>query len=159
MSPPLTIPIDALERGPFHLQGELPGSLLDLEQEVSIRNVGAVRYDLTAERMNQEVLVRGTLEVSMELECVRSGLFFSTMVRDSAFLRDYSLDLPGGDLDISEDVREALVIEIPSYPVSPEADSEEFTLPSLPGEWTDDRAPPDADDNPWNDLDQLNVEK
>jgi len=157
MSHPLTIPLDALERGPFHLEGELPGSILDLEEEISIRNVGSVGYDLTAERMNHEVLVRGTLEVSMDLECVRSGVFFSTLVRDSAFLRDYSLDQFEGDLNISEDVREALVIEIPSYPVSPEAESEDFELPSLPGEMTDDRAPPGAENNPWKDLDQLDV--
>ena len=154
MSEPLTIPLDALEKGPFRLQGSLPGSMLGLQDEVSIRNVGDVAYELTAERIQQEVLVRGQVEVSMELECVRSGLFFSTIVRDSAFLRDYSIGDLEGDLDITEDVREAVVIEIPAYPVSPEAQSEEFKLPPLPRELQDD-SEPDPDKSPWKDLDQF----
>lgn len=92
----------------------------------------------------------------MELECVRSGLFFSTIVSESAFLRDYSTEDLREGVDLSEDIREALVIQIPSYPVSPEAQSPEFELPKLPSELTED---PDknAVNSPWNDLDQLNL--
>lgn len=154
MSTALTIPLDALEKGPFQLRGALPGEMLGLEGEVSIRNVGEVSYTLTAERLQQDVLVRGEVEVPMELECVRSGLFFSTIVRDSAFLRDYSLSDLEGDLDIADDVREAIVIEIPAYPVSPEAQAEDFKIPQLPQEWQDD-GQPDSDASPWKDLDQF----
>ena len=90
----------------------------------------------------------------MELECVRSGLFFSTIVRDSAFLRDYSLDDLEGDLEITEDVREAVVIEIPAYPVSPEARSEDYEIPRLPGESREDGGP-GTDEGPWKDLDHF----
>jgi uncharacterized metal-binding protein YceD (DUF177 family) len=154
MFEPLTIPLEALEKGPFRLQGALPGHFLELENEVAIRNVGDVAYDLTAERLQQEVLIRGSIEAPMELECVRSGLFFSTIVRDSAFLRDYSIGDLEGDLNITEDVREAVVIEIPAYPVSPEAQSEDFEIPRLPGEFQDD-SPPGPDKSPWKDLDQF----
>jgi len=146
--------LEALENGPFRLQGSLPGTLLEMENEASVRNIGDVAYDLTAERLQQEVLIRGQVEAPMELECVRSGLFFSTIVRDSAFLRDYSIGDLKGDLDITEDVREAVVIEIPAYPVSPEAQSEEFKLPPLPRELQDD-SEPDPDKSPWKDLDQF----
>lgn len=158
MSVSLLIPLDALENGPYQLQGSLPGSVLDVDHEASIRNVGAVAYDLTAERVGQEVLVRGVVEAPMELECVRSGLFFSTIVRDSAFLRDYSIDDLQGDLNVVDDVREAVVIEIPLYPVSPEARSEDFKLPRLPGEWTDDGGP-GADESPWKDLDNFSSDQ
>lgn len=158
MSYSLPIPLDALENGPYHLHGTLPGSLLDVEHEASIRNVGEVSYDLTAEKVGEEVLLRGRVAAPMELECVRSGLFFSTIVQDSAFLRAYSIsDLPGGlqgGLDVAEDVREAVVIEIPLYPVSPEARSEEFELPRPPSEWTggDDSG---AGESPWKDLENF----
>jgi len=155
MKSPLTIPVDALERGPFHLEGTLPGSVLELENEVSIRNVGDVIYELTAERKNQEILITGRVEASMELECVRSGLFFSTIVGDSAFLRDYSTQDIQGDLDLTEDVREAVVIQIPNFPVSPEARSEAFELPKLPPDLTGEGD--EEDDNPWNDLNRLNL--
>lgn len=154
----LTIPLDALDKGPFELKGSLPGAMLELGNEVSIRNVGAVDYALTAERVQQEVLIRGRVEAPMDLECVRSGLFFSTIVRDSAFLRDYSIDDLQGDLNITEDVREAIVIEIPHYPVSPEARSEDFEVPRPPAEWTND-AGPGPDESPWKDLDQFTPNK
>jgi uncharacterized metal-binding protein YceD (DUF177 family) len=154
MSHALVIPLEALEQGPYRLEGSLPGEFLGLQDEVSIRNIGDISYHLTAERLNQEVLVRGSVEAPMELECGRSGLFFSTMVRESAFLRDYSLGDVEGALDIADDVREAIVIEIPSYPVSPEAQSEDFCLPKLPGEWIDDDEPEEGP-NVWKDLDKF----
>lgn len=157
MSISLKVPLEALERGPFQLEGVLPGTVLDLEREVSIRNVGEVSYDLKAERTGGEVLVTGRVEAPMELECVRSGRFFSTTVRDSAFLRDYSTEELGDELDLTDDVREAVVIQIPGYPVSPEAQAPDFVLPRLPKELTGDAKDGDGGGSPWNQLDRLNL--
>jgi len=155
MKPPLQVSLESLEKGPVHLSGELPGSFLDLEHEPSLRNIGEVKYDLVAELKGEEVLVTGEISSPMELECVRSGAFFSTIIRESAFLRDYSTKDPTLTLDFSEDVREAVVIQIPTYPVSPEAQSADFELPKLPSELTDE--PENTEKSPWNDLDQLNL--
>ncbi|WFB37449.1 hypothetical protein P3T73_06705 [Kiritimatiellota bacterium B12222] len=155
MPHPLHLSLEALEKGPVTLSGELPGTFLDLEQEASIRNIGPVIYDLVADLKGKEVLVMGKIEVAMELECVRSGAFFSTIIKDSAFLRDYSTEDPTDQLDLSEDVREAVVILIPGYPVSPEAQGDDFELPALPPELTDDSNA--SGKSPWNDLDQLNL--
>lgn len=156
MSISLKVPLETLERGPFQLEGALPGTLLDLEREPSIRNVGEVAYDLKAERAGAEVLVTGRVEAAMELECVRSGRFFSTIVRDSAFLRDYSTEELGDELDLADDVREAVVIQIPSYPVSPEARSPDFELPKLPKELTAGEED-EGGGSPWTDLDRLKL--
>jgi uncharacterized metal-binding protein YceD (DUF177 family) len=97
----------------------------------------------------------GSVGAVMELECVRSGAFFSTKVEDSAFLRDYSMEDLGDSVDLSEDVREAVVIQIPNFPVSPEAQAADFELPKLSLNQSGDA---DASEtSPWNDLDQLNL--
>lgn len=152
MKSPLHLSLESLEHGPVQLSGVLPGSILGLEDEVEIRNVGDIRYELTATRTGTEVLVTGTAEAPMELECVRSGQFFSTILRESAFLRDFSIEESGDELDLTEEVREAVLLQLPNYPVSPEAQSDEFELPSLPSRLTDDE-----ESSPWNDLDNLNL--
>jgi len=148
----LNISLESLEHGPTLLKGALPGAVLDIEQEEGIRNVGDVCYDLTVTRTGAEVLITGSVEASMELECVRSGQFFSTIIRESAFLRDFPIEETGDSLDLTEEVREAVLLQLPNFPVSPEARSEDFTLPSLPSELTDDSGA-----SPWKDLDNLKL--
>ncbi|MDF3128443.1 hypothetical protein P0Y35_04475 [Kiritimatiellaeota bacterium B1221] len=155
MSSSLQLSIESLEKGPIQLSGELPGSFLELEDDVTIRNISPVEYQLQAELKGSEVLVTGEVRVQMELECVRSGAFFSTIIEESAFLRDYSTEDSGESLNLSEDVREAVVILIPAYPVSPEAQSEDFELPKLPEKLRD--KPEAHGKTPWSDLDQLNL--
>jgi uncharacterized metal-binding protein YceD (DUF177 family) len=156
MKKSLHIQMETLDKGPVQLTGTLPGRFLDLKDEPSIRNIGDISYTLTVEKTGHEILAMGSLEVPMELECVRSGLFFSTIVSESAFLRDYSTEDLREGVDLSEDIREALVIRIPAYPVSPEAQSPDFELPKLPSKLTDD-SENNAGNSPWNDLDQLNL--
>jgi uncharacterized metal-binding protein YceD (DUF177 family) len=151
----LNLTLESLEDGPFSLAGDLPGTLLDLESESNIRNVGPISYELKAELSGNGVLVMGIVGADMELECVRSGVFFSTRVEDSAFLRDYSMEDLGDSLDLSEDVREAVVIQIPNFPVSPEAQAPDFELPKLSLDQSGDAE--SGESSPWNDLDQLNL--
>jgi len=152
MKNPLLVSLESLEHGPTQLSGSLPGALLELKEEDGFRNMGEIQYDLTATRTGSEVLVTGSVEAPLEMECVRSGQFFSTKVQESAFLRDFSIEEIGGDFDLTDEVREAVLLQIPNYPVSPEAQSDDFELPALPSELTDD-----DDTSPWKDLDNLNV--
>ncbi len=160
-TPPLTMTkalifyLESLEKGPFTLSGEVPGAFLELEKDTTVRNIGPICYDLQAELSGNEVLVRGQIEVTLELECVRSGAFFSTKLSDSAFLRDYSTEDAGESLNLAEDVREAVLILIPTYPVSPEAQSADFVMPKF--ELGGDEDVDSGEKSPWNDLDQLNL--
>lgn len=155
MISPLIFSLDSLAKGPFSLSGEMPGSFLELDNDPSFRNIGPIIYDLKAELSGNEVLVTGVLEVTLELECARSGAFFSTKLSDSAFLRDYSTEDSGDSLDLAEDVREAVLMLIPTYPVSPEAQSADFVLPAWEIGGADETE--NGKKSPWNDLDQLNL--
>ena len=154
MSAKLHLHLETMEHGAILLEGRLPGAVLDLENDPTVRNIGEITYKLTAERKSHEILVRGTVEAPMELECSRSGLFFSTIVQESAFLRDYSISDLKGHIDLTEDIREAVLINIPAYPVSPEARSKDFVIPEIS---TDED--PDPTPSAWSALDDLNLPK
>ncbi|MCC5847341.1 MAG: hypothetical protein JJU29_04530 [Verrucomicrobia bacterium] len=152
MNSQLHLHLESMEHGSVLLEGRLPGTLLDLGDDPTVRNVGDISYKLTAERKSHEILVRGTVEAPMELECSRSGLFFSTIVQESAFLRDYSNSDLKGHINLTEDIREAVIINIPAYPVSPEARSKDFVLPGISTDEDPDPAP-----SAWSALDDLNL--
>lgn len=155
MSAQLHLHTASLERGPVHLEGTLRSTVLDLEKDPFIRNVGDILYELDAERKSTDILIRGSVQAEMELECSRSGRFFSTIVKESAFLRDYSIsECPTGVLDLTGDVREAVLLAIPTYPVSPEAQSESFTPPGVEVQSEDE---PDSDGSPWSALNNLDL--
>jgi len=145
----------SLENGPLALEGVLPGAVLGLEGDPTVRVRGDVSYVLAAEKLGDQIMVRGSLEVPLELECSRSGAFFSTMCRDSTFLRHYSISEVSESIDLAEEIREAVLLGIPTYPVSPEAQSEDFVLPGvLPADAPPESAPGAS---PWSSLDDLNL--
>jgi uncharacterized metal-binding protein YceD (DUF177 family) len=145
----------SLENGPLSMEGILPGSVLDLDGDPAIRVRGGISYVLVAEKLGDQIMVRGSLEVPLDLECSRSGAFFSTTCRDSTFLRHYSISEVSESIDLTEEIREAVLLGIPTYPVSPEAQSEDFVLPGvLPADTPPDAAPGGS---PWSTLDDLNL--
>lgn len=145
-----------LEGGPVRLEGTLPGSVLDLGEDPSVGEVGEVWYELRAERKSSDVLVQGAVWAEMELECGRSGRFFSTEVKESAFLRDYSIsENISGVIELTEEIREALLLAVPTYPVSPEAQTESFIPPGVKTDEAD-RAE-DSEESPWSALNNLDL--
>ncbi|MCC5844852.1 MAG: hypothetical protein JJU05_11425 [Verrucomicrobia bacterium] len=160
MSAQLHLHTASLERGPVHLEGTLRGAVLDLGNDPTVRNVGDIFYELDAERKSTDILIRGSVRASMDLECARSGRFFSTEVKESAFVRDYSIsECPTGVMDLTEDVREAVLLAIPTYPVSPEARDESFTPPGINpgGDETESDNEPGTEGSPWSALNNLNL--
>jgi uncharacterized protein len=101
-------------------EGEEPGSILELDGERFIRGAGDVRYSLYAQHVSGELVVSGALSVDLELACIRCADFFSTTVVDSDFLRAYPASEDVDSVDITEDMREDLVLHVPGFPVCSE---------------------------------------
>lgn len=101
----------------FAVNGEAPGDLLGLERDPVARSAGPIGYDLTLDRAGTELIVRGALEAPLRLRCSRCAQFFSTTVRVSSFLHAYEWLKHPERLDVSEDVREDILLEIPGYPL------------------------------------------
>jgi uncharacterized protein len=103
-----------------HLEGEDPAAILEMENEPFFKVTGDVRYALYAQHVSEELIVRGTLSVDLDLKCTRCSEFFSTTVTDSDFLRAYSASEDTDSVDITEDMREDLLLYIPAFPVCSE---------------------------------------
>ena len=101
----------------FTVSGEEPGDLLDLAQDPVAQADGPIRYELTVEQAGQELVVRGQIEAPLRLRCSRCAQFFSTTARVSSFLHAYEWAEHPEFLDVSADVREDLLLEIPGFPL------------------------------------------
>jgi uncharacterized metal-binding protein YceD (DUF177 family) len=158
MSEHLLIPIARISEDGSSFKGELPPEAMDLEGDRFIRPKGPIHYDLRAEIVSGQVLVQGTVETELDLLCAACADFFSTTIRLSSFLHAYAIDPDLEVLDLTEDVREDILLEVPHYPrgqldelgccmvCGRDASKQEVTRPA--------EAPPET----WSVLDKLNLE-
>ncbi|MBR4603357.1 MAG: DUF177 domain-containing protein [Kiritimatiellae bacterium] len=104
-------------------EGETPegeADVIDLDEEL-VHPFGPVRYALRVQVFGtSEALVRGRLEQDFDLVCSRCGKDFDTTVKVEDFTASYEIDEKTDELDIGEDVREAILLELPNYPVCDE---------------------------------------
>ncbi len=97
--------------------GEESGQILDLGADAHVRVEGPIQYDLFAERISGELVVRGKVSVRLSLECSRCADFFSTTLEDSSFLRSYEAPESVETVELTDDIREAILLDLPAYPV------------------------------------------
>jgi len=100
-----------------HYEGSDPGEIMGIVGDPFLRVADDVRYDLYAQCVSEELVVRGTLSVELDLKCTRCAEFFSTTVTVSDFLRAYSASKDVDSVDIAADMREELLLHIPGFPV------------------------------------------
>jgi uncharacterized protein len=104
-----------------HYEGADPGSIMDIENDPLIQAFGEVGYRLYAQRVSGELVVRGTLSAEVEMRCARCSEFFSTSVTVSDFLRAYSAPEGTDSVDVTEDMREEILLHIPGVALCSEA--------------------------------------
>lgn len=97
-------------------EGEDPPEVLDLEQDKFARAAGPVRYSLFAQKVAHELIVTGRIWAPVKLLCGRCGDFFSTTLEVSSFLRAYEFSDGQEELDLTPDIREDVLLELPAYP-------------------------------------------
>ena len=140
----------------YAVSGEEPGDLLDLAQDPVARANGPIRYELAVEQAGQELIVRGQAEAPLMLRCSRCAQFFSTTARVSSFLHAYDWAENPEFLDVSADVREDLLLEIPGFPLCREGCK---GLCAQCGQDLNEGAcgcvPPEKGPSPWSALDKL----
>ncbi|MBP7830964.1 MAG: DUF177 domain-containing protein [Kiritimatiellae bacterium] len=100
---------------------DVPAAVLELAGDAQIRPEGPISCRFTVQKVSGELVVSGRLSMPVTLQCGRCGCFFSTTVADSSFLRAY--DAPEGTetVDLTPDIREDILLNLPAYPLcSPE---------------------------------------
>ena len=100
-----------------HYQGGDDPAVLELDQLPGVSAEGPMEYDLFAWKLPGQLLVRGRVSIRLRLQCSRCACFFSTSVADSSFLRDYLVRDGQATVDVTPDLREAVLLELPHYPV------------------------------------------
>jgi len=96
--------------------GETSGAILELEQDKYAHSDGPIQYDLFAYIVSHELIVKGVIKAPIALLCGRCAGFFSTFLVVSSFLRAYPITEGVEKVDLSADIREDVLLEIPNYP-------------------------------------------
>ena len=104
----------------FKYEGDDPGSIMQVEGDTFIRESGDIHYSLYVQHVCEELVVRGTLSVELGVQCARCSDFFSTTVGVSDFLRAYPAPDGTDSVDITEDLREDILLNVPGFPVCSE---------------------------------------
>jgi uncharacterized metal-binding protein YceD (DUF177 family) len=120
----LTVNIHHLEAHEIHLEGELPVKELDLDlRDPMIRAEQPLRYDLTAEKLPDGILLTGSLCLPLDCECVRCLEPFEYELN----LAEWTCHLPltgeekaiveNDCVDLTPYLREDILLEFPRHPL------------------------------------------
>lgn len=139
----LVIDVARLDPDGETLEGEV--DCIDLEEEF-VHPFGGVRYRLDVRLFGTELLVRGHLEQDFELVCSRCGEDFDDTIKVDDFTESYEISEKSTEVDLTDDVRESIILTLPSYPVCSE---------DCPGIVQKEETP---QDDRWSALDKLSVE-
>ncbi len=141
------------------LEGEEPTSILMLEKERFIRTDGPILFSGRVEYVSNELIVQGSVSTTLEMQCSRCAQFFSTTIADSSFLRAYDVPEEQESVDITPDLREAILLNLPSFAVCrPECAG---ICPQCGTDLNTNRCDcePEVGDQRWGALDTLNLKK
>jgi uncharacterized protein len=136
-------------------RGEEPAAILDL-QEPSILFSEPVGYHLHARVVSGQLIVKGEVRVRVRIQCGRCAEFYSTIIREPAFLRVYEITGTTETVDVGPDIREDILLRLPNFPLcSPDCKGLCPQCGANLNEGTCDCRPPV--DNRWGALDKLKL--
>ena len=155
----ISIPLEDFPEGGLRCRGEADSSILGLES-ASIRPAGPICYELEAQLYDSELVVRGKVEAPFTMRCDRCLEEFDYTVQAT----DFALSFEVGDapsLDITEELREELILALPGYPKC-ELTGKECQIHDINDDFRLDKAPPSGVDcatpsgeSVWQALDQI----
>ena len=99
------------------IEGEV--DCIDLDEEF-VHPFGGIRYRLFVQCVGTELLVRGHLEQDFDLVCSRCGQDFDDTIKVDDFTQSYEISDEKSEVDLTEDVRESIILALPTYPVCAE---------------------------------------
>ena len=140
-------------------EGELDPALYQLPER-DAQPTGPLYYDLTVQRFENELLVRGFLSSPFKFVCSRNNQEFIKTISIEEF--GQSFEISESTVDITEALREEVLMAFPDYPRCDEADDPHeckideryLAVDKDPDDGVDD-APQSKSDNRWDALDQL----
>ena len=117
MDEKLIVDVSRLDPEGETLEGEVEA--VDIDEEF-VHPFGGVRYELKVQAFGSELLVRGHLEQDFDLVCSRCGKDFDDTVKVEDFTVSVEIDPKNPEVDLTEELRESIILNLPSYPVCEE---------------------------------------
>jgi uncharacterized protein len=117
----LIVDVARLDAGGEWYRGETGAGLLELGESECVTPVGGMGYELRVEMAGDELLVRGEVRQRLRCVCSRCAAEFDTEVTVPDFLCSLERDALGEFVDLTGEVREAIILALPGYPVCREA--------------------------------------
>lgn len=161
----LNITLAYLPEDGKNFEGELSSCALTTSENDLVQPHGSLFYDIFVQRFDNELLVRGYLESTMEVQCARSDHKFLKVISIEEFAT--SIEIQSGIISLNQLMREELLIEMPTGPICDnndenyhcEVDSEYLTV-DKPIESSVNETPAAEGDkqwsNNWDALDSVN---
>ena len=113
----LIVYIEDIPQEGCHLEGQLAPEAVALEGDAFVSPAGPLKYALDVSLVSNEFLVHGELAAEMKMCCSRCSVFFPVSVREPSYNYDLELSETTESVDLTEDIREAIILAFPSYPV------------------------------------------
>ena len=124
----MKIDVARLDEGGETFEGEDPVSILEWTEDNEVLNPAApIQYALRAQRLGEELLVRGTLSTTFNAVCCRCGKSITVTVHDPEFCVSVPLPENVEFADLTAELREAILLSLPNHPVC----AEECHVPAL----------------------------
>lgn len=113
----MIIDIGRLPEGGEKYIGEEPNSIFELENDEFITFCGPVQYELEAYIVSGSLIVRGKVSVDVSFQCSRCSDPVSMKVIDKDFLQTIEVGGETESVDLTGDIREAMLLIFPAYPL------------------------------------------
>ena len=103
------------------IAGEENAELLALEENATAQGNGPVRYELHVQCVSHELIVTGTVSAEISFACSRCADRFTRNIEDRAFFYEKEVPNIHETLDLTDEVRETIILAFPNYPVCGES--------------------------------------
>jgi len=113
----LIVDVARLKEGGERYEGETGPDLLEIGDSECVTPVGGMAYSLKVEAVGTELLVRGEVRQRLRCVCSRCAAVFETEAVDPDFVYSAEIIALSDFLDLTEEVREAIILALPGYPV------------------------------------------
>lgn len=98
-------------------EGEEPAEILELTPADEIRAETPIRYRLFIQATSGELLAKGSLAMTVSVSCSRCAERLTIPLRETAFEAEYPFENRFAIVDLTPDIRDAMIIAFPIYPV------------------------------------------
>jgi uncharacterized protein len=111
--------VELADIGPdgLDLEADLTEEILESQPDDPVRCTEPIHCELHCQIVDHEFLVQGTLSTKTIMHCRRCDCLFPGEIKQLPYHYDQELEPMPESVDLTEDLRESILLAFPSYPV------------------------------------------